>query len=107
MLSDTLRMSSELWMASQAGVTVGCICARMLRTFLILPVFCTIILKGKEAVVKKQSIKCGSEYFVQLRKPSREPNAPWRITQWGYMHHIRIPAGAFDQPAAGSPRLLF
>ena len=63
--------------------------------------------EGKEAVVKKQSIKCGCEYFVQLRKPSREPNAPWRITQWGYMHHIRIPAGAFDQPAAGSPRLLF
>ena len=23
------------------------------------------------------------------------------------MHHIQLPAGAFDQPAAGSPRLLF
>ena len=50
MLSDTLRMSSELWMASQAGV--GCICACMLRTFLILPVFCTIILKGKKLCLK-------------------------------------------------------
>ena len=34
---------------------------------------------SKEAVYKNQTIKCGCDYFVQLRKPSREPNTPWKI----------------------------
>jgi hypothetical protein len=41
---------------------------------------------GTEAAFKRQSIKCGCEYFVQLRKPSREPNAPWRITVCKLQH---------------------
>jgi hypothetical protein len=42
--------------------------------------------KGKSAVSKRPSIKCGCEYIVHLRQTSREANAPWGITACN-LHH--------------------
>ena len=42
--------------------------------------------KGKSAVPKRASIKCGCEYRVCLAQTRREPNAPWVITACNLDH---------------------
>ena len=42
--------------------------------------------KGKSAVPKRASIKCGCEYRVHLRQTSRGANSPWVITACN-LHH--------------------
>ncbi len=42
--------------------------------------------KGKRAVSKRRSIKCGCEYRVSLVQTRREPNAPWQIRACNLQH---------------------